>query len=729
MEEDTSLEDWVTIKDDLFGQEDVANRKYLDFIAEWNEIEKKLAITCTEGTRKASDQTCKSHACMLSIASLQNIHQQLSLVNTKLNDKFPKICNKSGFLSHLFGVKSTKIPVREIEAYLYTALDVCGKKMLFSLLFEEEEDPLMDYEENVNEFRLRAHESLVNKAFHDLKEILELRERAESLLELATVYTLEDEVVANISVALSELYNFQLKPFLELRELSTSKTTSAQLQLEDQDLGDKVKQQAAKDLEEWKNQYFSVTEAIQHLYQDYYRKTVDLLSGQRKRMLEDKNKFGKSTFEIQALPRLQKLDVSVSKERLKLLNAVKASHEYQRDKIQQQLEKLQFDKNWKEEAFMIESAVYEAQISVFSSRLDILQEQECLFKKQLSIIQKATQDELDVGIFHDAVEYFDEDAEEEQVVQADPRIAKLKAKLNSVYRKRATIRNHKKACISHLEKKKQKVFAEKEHFGKHHSAQMKRTERQKQDEVAKEKMREERKKTLKRLKTYRQKCQQSDISSSSLSPNVMGEVIHVNAKDDTVAEYKLCERNGEKPTVKLNENDELPLPPPPPVDGLYFSQEQQNLPLPPPPGSDDDNQFDSGTAFCSTLQDPDSETKSYFLPPPPPPPLPLSHTLILSSETKKQKTDGIATKKSDSLLSGISGLDLNELLAVRNNLRKPIPSIYHLNGEKRANLYKPRWKSSDSDFSTVLHATLARIRNVTCDSDLSNDSDSSTEFE
>lgn len=61
------------------------------------------------------------------------------------------------------------------------------------------------------------------------------------------------------------------------------------------------------------------------------------IPGQRDRMLSDQKKFGKAAFEIHAMPRLLKLEVSVCQEDLKLQNAIKATKEYQRDKIKSQV--------------------------------------------------------------------------------------------------------------------------------------------------------------------------------------------------------------------------------------------------------------------------------------------------------------------------------------------------------------------------------------------------------
>lgn len=99
------------------------------------------------------------------------------------------------------------------------------------------------------------------------------------MLELATVYALEDQVVTNISIALAELYNFQLGPFLELRELAVERSRVARGKAEDARLGPRVRARDLRTAEEWDNRGQSANEAAQHLYQEYYRRTVQLVVG------------------------------------------------------------------------------------------------------------------------------------------------------------------------------------------------------------------------------------------------------------------------------------------------------------------------------------------------------------------------------------------------------------------------------------------------------------------
>lgn len=72
----------------------------------------------------------------------------------------------------------------------------------------------------------------------------------------------------------------QLGPFLELRELAADRSRASRLRADDARLGPRVRSEASRELEEWEGRAQSANEATQHLYQEYYRRTVELVTGQ-----------------------------------------------------------------------------------------------------------------------------------------------------------------------------------------------------------------------------------------------------------------------------------------------------------------------------------------------------------------------------------------------------------------------------------------------------------------
>lgn len=79
----------------------------------------------------------------------------------------------------------------EIESYLTKALLTCGKKLVLGLIFDD--DPLCDFEEDIQELRLKGHENMMKAARNEFAEIKKLREKAKSMMDMATVYVIEDE--------------------------------------------------------------------------------------------------------------------------------------------------------------------------------------------------------------------------------------------------------------------------------------------------------------------------------------------------------------------------------------------------------------------------------------------------------------------------------------------------------------------------------------------------------
>ncbi|KAH7961585.1 hypothetical protein HPB52_010702 [Rhipicephalus sanguineus] len=231
-ERQDSLDGWVAIRENLF------------------EPSASLQSATPEGERHACDRdTCAARAALLSSDALHDIHKQLVLMCPALENSFPLtdsqtkgswnflrfFSKKNGVCERLDSSVEGKV-CRELEYYFKQALDATGKRLLFSLLFGEE-DYLTDYEEDIQELRLRGLERTLERAYDELNEILSLRSLSETMLNLSTVYALEDQVV--------------LGPFLELREVAAERSRALRLRADDGRLGPRVRAEATKELEEW----------------------------------------------------------------------------------------------------------------------------------------------------------------------------------------------------------------------------------------------------------------------------------------------------------------------------------------------------------------------------------------------------------------------------------------------------------------------------------------------
>lgn len=649
-------------------------------------MEHQFAITCSEGERRASDRECHSRAVLASPDMLRDVHFQLCLVHPTLENSFPFSPTRSKSPGGFFGSLSRRRDYADefldddaicaaLETYFQRALDVSGRRLLFSLLFGEE-DYLTDYEEDIQELRLRAVERTLARTENDLREVLVLRDRAETMLELSTVYAVEDEVVTNVSLALAELYNFQLGPFLELREAAAERMQALNARASDQSLGERVRGAARAGAREWESRGQAASEAVQQLYQDYYRHTVALVSGQRDRMLEDQKQFGRSTFELRALSRLQRLEVFVCQERLKLLGAVRAMRELQLDKIvkvrKETASSCGKGKPESDKLSELDNEVSETQLSIYDIRLEILQEEERLLQRQKEILDRAWQEEVDEGIFYDAVEDADQvedDVEGESSVNLS-KADKLKMRLSRIYRKRAVLRNKRKTCVAEQQQRKMK---QKEKQKGQQKQQAKRQEQSKQRDLDPEWISAERRKTLQRLREYKQKFQNGedddvDIMASPSEDSAPRRPSRKSSASLKTAKNKAVIALQKTDTVEkdsLADADSLPPPPPPPP------------PLPPPP-------------------------------PPPPPPFPAdlrTSTLPQPSVPKQlnNRLNGEGNPKVTErkpVRNGGPGLDFGELLAARSKLRKA-PQVTEED--------RPNGRDGSSDFSKLLSATLKKI--------------------
>ncbi|GFY70900.1 junction-mediating and -regulatory protein [Trichonephila inaurata madagascariensis] len=723
------LSDWVAVKADIFTKDEETDHPR--FICAWNAEESKVAITLHEGSRKASDQRNKNRVCLMSMRDIFHAHRQFSLIDTSLLKDFPKEITPNYTPSR----KKSEYISKCIEYYLSCAVQKVGKKLLLALLFNEE-DPLSCYEENWNEFKIKTLEDSVEKAYGELEEILRLREGAESLLQHTTVYVLEDEVCKKISDYLSELYNFHLQPFLELREMAHTRVKQAKEKL-GEEIGPNIRQKAQKEFEDWTEQSLIATEAIQQLYQDFHRKTLNLVIGQRDRMIEDKKKFGRAAFGLHAMPRLLKLEVQVCQEDVKLHNTIKATKEYQRDKIKSQLHYLSYDLSAVQEVEQIEEEIANAQILVFDACLDVIEAEERLYKSQLAVLNKEHKDTLETGVFFDAVETPEDMLEDyNEIPEQNPKVAKLKQKLNKIYQKRAVIRNKKKTLIAKMQKKKAIKAAEAEKNEKAATYTRKRKET-KTKELPADKLAEERRKTLQRLKEYKKKALQmeskaemnlddSEINMSNLNIRSTPETDRTSKKKASKAIEIKRSNDGDKATVSKHSE----IPPPPSLPPVPKSLSISILPPPPPPPPPPP----------SMPPPPLPPPPPTSMPPPPPPPPPPG---TFPNPPIKSPTDTVSSKpskQSDSIQAEITEASITEQLKV---LKKPVietkrkPSNPFSLNEILATRSKLKAVPPDTeakgrsdtpmDLSSILKETMKNIRNMTEYSDL--ESDSNSDFE
>ncbi|KAF7250209.1 Junction-mediating and -regulatory protein [Varanus komodoensis] len=172
----------------------------------------------------SSGEEC-SWAGLFSFQDLRAVHQQLCSVNSELEPCLPVLPEEpSGMWTVLFG--APELSEQEMDAlcyqlqvYLGHCLDTCGWKILSQVLFTETDDP-EEYYESLSELRQKGYEEVLQRARKRIQELLEKHKNTESMVELLELYQMEDEAYGSLAEATTELYQYLLQPFRDMRELA-----------------------------------------------------------------------------------------------------------------------------------------------------------------------------------------------------------------------------------------------------------------------------------------------------------------------------------------------------------------------------------------------------------------------------------------------------------------------------------------------------------------------------
>lgn len=280
-DECNSLDDnWIAVKQDAFNLEE--DKRRLQFDVAWNFIEKSLAISCRIRSRTAK-QSGEGWASMFTLYQLQTIHERLAAVRPNLMTYLPILpVEPRGIWSYFCNTEppSDKL-CKDIEQYFQQALDICGEKLLLSVLFEQ---PLSmdDYFEQIGSLKRKYYEQDVQKATDCLNTLVSHRSHAVTLREMCDIYNEEDDCLTNIQHLLAVFYNYLLQPFLDLREATFNNLRQAKNILASDDVGDRVKNELRIKFCDWQKEYQEAIENIQNLYPEYYERVVDLFAGKSK---------------------------------------------------------------------------------------------------------------------------------------------------------------------------------------------------------------------------------------------------------------------------------------------------------------------------------------------------------------------------------------------------------------------------------------------------------------
>jgi len=188
-----SLEDWVAIRDHPF-LEKCGRKTKLMFHVAWNDVECRVAVTCRRCVDNTEPTGPTAWTSAFTFSELRAIHDQLSLVHPSLGQYLPPLpAEPRGLWAYFANVEPPDESICvEIHRYLSAALDICGKTLLISTLFEEHSPD--EYFEKISELRRRSFDEAVARAEEQLDSVLFLCEGSINMLDMAEVYKQEDEV-------------------------------------------------------------------------------------------------------------------------------------------------------------------------------------------------------------------------------------------------------------------------------------------------------------------------------------------------------------------------------------------------------------------------------------------------------------------------------------------------------------------------------------------------------
>ncbi|GLD70565.1 junction-mediating and -regulatory protein-like protein, partial [Lates japonicus] len=223
-----------------------------------------------------------SWAGLFSFQDLRAIHQQLCSVNSDLEPCLPVFPEEpAGMWTVLFG--PAEVPETEmdelcysLQVYLGHALDTCGWKILSQVLFTENDDP-DEYYESLSELRQSGYEEALNRATKHLQELLEKHKNMDSMVELLELYEEEDQAYGGLLEASTQLYQYLLQPFRDMRELAMLRRQQIKISMENDYLGprridslkkedsdwQKKAQEAVLNIQEFTVKYFEITARAQ----------------------------------------------------------------------------------------------------------------------------------------------------------------------------------------------------------------------------------------------------------------------------------------------------------------------------------------------------------------------------------------------------------------------------------------------------------------------------------
>lgn len=458
-----------------------------------------------------------SWAGLFSFQDLRSIHQQLCAVNSELEPCLPIFPEEpSGMWSVLFGASEVideemDVLCYQLQVYLSHALDICGWKILSHLLFTENDNP-DEYYESLSELRQKGYEEVLQRAKKRLHELLEKHKITDAMVELLELYQEEDDACAALSEAITELYQYLLQPFRDMRELAMLRRQQIKISLENDYLGPRRIESLKKEDSDWQRKAQRAVLSIQDLTVKYFEITAKAHKAVYDRMRADQKKCGKAAWAI-AVGRMEKLQYAVAKETLQLMRAKEICLEQKKRTLKDEMQSLQNSTDAIAWLDRLEADYYDIQLQLYEVQFEILKCEELLITAQLESIKRLITEKREEVVYYDTYESMEAMKSTDmassvlpqkvELVKLQQKVRQLEARRSRISAKKAYLRNKKEICIeSHNDKMKQ--HKQSEDYKSRSAEQLMHDQQQEEDRTSKW-VCQERQKTLDRLRNFKQR--------------------------------------------------------------------------------------------------------------------------------------------------------------------------------------------------------------------------------
>ncbi|XP_053858767.1 junction-mediating and -regulatory protein [Vidua macroura] len=631
-----------------------------------------------------------SWAGLFSFQDLRAVHQQLCSVNSELEPYLPAFPEEpSGMWTVLFG--APELSEQEMDAlcynlqvYLVHSLDTCGWKILSQVLFTETDDP-EEYYESLSELRQKGYEEVLQRARRRIQELLEKHKNTESMVELLELYQMEDEAYSNLAEATTELYQYLLQPFRDMRELAMLRRQQIKISIENDYLGPRRIESLQKEDADWQKKAHMAVLSIQDLTVKYFEITAKTQKAVYDRMRADQKKFGKAAWAA-AVERMEKLQYAVSKETLQLMRAKEICLEQKKHALKEEMQSLKGGTEALAHLDHLEADYYDLQLQLYEVQFEILKCEELLLTAQLESIRRLMSEKRDEVVYYDTYESMEamlekEDMatsvhlQKEELQKLQQKIRQLEARRGRISAKKAYLRNKKEICIAKHNEKIQQRHQSEEEYKIHHTVQLKRDQLQDEEDRKSSWVSQERQKTLDRLRTFKQrypgqvilkstrlrlaharrKCAASSVPCVE-QPQSLPATIQIQEKSEEVELEKAVQPLQVQESTSLKQLQDVSLPP------NVVTSELPHVST--SPLSSD--QLQPETATGVQLPPP-------LPPPPPPPPLPSKEDATKSLEKSDSFVKRQSVEKGVQHSSGVPPahlFDSSQLVSAKKKLKK-----------------------------------------------------------